>query len=697
MTFSRTIKENGIVKTACGLCPMSCGMEVHISSGKIVKIQGIRSHTLNKGFLCPKGRAVPEYVYSPHRLTTPLLRQGSSWQEISWEQAMNTIVAHLEELRSNDEAKSLAFALGMPVLLSGTFMAGVVRRFAHNFGTPNCISVESICYRCRMLGYISTLGKFFEADPENSACIIVWGTNPDQSSPPVGIQVKNGQRKGARLIVIDPCRTKLAAKAEHYLQPRPGTDGALILAMMNVINGEGLYDKEFVSKYTVGFNELAEHVKAYSPERVQEITSVEAEKIKEVARIFATHRPGCILQGTNSLDQTSSGFQNSRGVAILQAITGNIDIPGAFIQVPRLRVNIVEETKKVPEIPIGIKEYPVFYGIYGRTFGEGQTMILLESILSGQPYPVNSMIVSGSNPVLTWPNSNKVEKALSKLKFLVVMDQFMTKTARLAHLVLPAATFLERTELCDYYSLYGEPYVMVRKKVLEYGQCRSDLHFWLELAHRLGYQKEFPWSDAVSLLDYMLEPSGFTYETLTEQYPDGYCYGQKKYKTYEHQNFKTPSGKIELYSQGLSDLGYSPLPDYQEPPESKISTPELAKKYPLSLTTGARKVYHTHSQHRQIPSLSSKVPEPLAEINPVTAGQYGLKDMDIAIVESPRGEIEMKVNVTDAILPGVINIPHGWEEANVNVLTNNTPADQITGYPALKGLLCSVRKKGSQN
>lgn len=433
--------------------------------------------------------------------------------------------------------------------------------------------------------------------------------------------------------------------------------------------------------------------KAYSPERVQEITSVKAEIIKEVARIFATNRPGCIFQGTNCLDQTSSGFQNSRGVAVLQAITGNIDVLGGFVQIPRLRVNIVEEIKKVAETPIGIKEYPVFYGIYGRNFGEGQTMILLESILSGQPYPVNSMIIDGSNPVLTWPNSNKVEKALSKLKFLVVMDQFMSKTARLAHLVLPAGTFLERTELCDYYNLLGEPYVMIRKKVLEYGQCRSDLDLWLDLARRLGYQEDFPWSDEVSLVNYMLQPSGFTYQSLTEDYPDGYSYSQQKYKSYEKQPFKTPSGKIELYSQGLSDLGYFPLPEYREPPESKISTPELAVRYPVILTTGARKVFFTHSQHRHVPSLSQKAPEPLAEINPVTAGQYGLKDMDTAIVESPRGEIELKVNVTENILPGVINIPHGWEKANVNVLTNNTPADQITGYPVLKGLLCNLRRK----
>ena len=693
MTGSRTITTNGIEKTACGLCHMSCGMELHIKDGRISSVNGIREHPLNKGFLCPKGRAVLEHVYSPKRLSVPLLKEGSGWKEISWEAAMKIIITNLEGIQGSAGPRSLGIAVGMPVLLSGTSTVGLIRRFAHVFGTPNCFSVESICCRCRMLAYIATLGRFFVADPENSACIVVWGSNPEQSSPPVGTRILQSKRKGARLVVIDPRRTSMAARADFHLQPRPGTDCALILAILNVIITEQLYDQDFVSKYTIGFDELANHVREYPPERVQDITSVPAEKIREVARLFAVTKPACIVQGTNALDQTPSGFHNSRGIAILQAVTGNIDVPGGFIQSPRLRVNVVEAVEKVEEPPIGIDSYPFFYGIYGREFGEGQTMVLLESLLTGQPYSINSMIISGSNPVLTWPDSAKVKKALSRLRFLVVMDQFMTETARLAHLVLPVGTFLERPELCDYYSLWGLPYVMVRKKILEYGQCRPDLDFWLELAHRMGYQEQFPWQSIEEVIDYTLKPSGFTYKYFAEEHPNGIYYGEQKYRKYEKQEFKTPSGKIELYSRYMAEMGYAPLPTCQEPAESEASTSGLAEKYPLTLTTGARQVCYIHSQLRDLASLNRKMPEPLAEINPVTARQYKVNDGNMVVIESPGGEIEIKAKVTEDIMPGVINIPHGWVQANVNLLTDSTPADPITGYPALKGLLCRIRVK----
>jgi len=693
MTISRTIIANGVEKTSCGLCHMGCGIEVHIKEGRITEVKGMQENPFNKGFICPKARAIPEYIYSPDRLTKPLLKQGSGWKEISWDEAMNIIVANLEELQAAEEAKSLAISEGMPLLLSGSGTIAATHRFAHAFGTPNTFSCESYCYRSKMLGYIATLGHFYVGNPENAACMIVWASDPDQSSPPVGVKVWQGKRNGAKTVVINPSQSKLAAKADYFLQPIPGTDGALLLAMLNVIIGEELFDKEFVSKYTVGFAELAEHVKTSTPEWAQEITSVNADQIRDIARMFATVKPACIIPGVHGLDPQASGFQNNRAIAILQAITGNIDVRGGFIQTPRLRVNMVAPTEALPEEPLGIDKYPILYGIYGRNFGEGQAMVMIDAILTEKPYPIKSMIVAAANPVVTWPNSAVVEKALSKLKFLVVMDQFMTKTARMAHLVLPAATCLERDELSDYYSLWGTPYVMMRKKLLEYGECRSDLEFWIDLARRMGYQEAFPWSDPVAMIDYMLEPSGLSYQALTEQYPDGFVYGKQKYKKYEEKGFKTPSGKIEIYSQTMKDLGLPPLPVYKESLESKTNSPELAEKYPLILTTGARRLFNAGSRFREVPSLRRRIPEPVVEINPATTQAYGLADGEMAVVENDRGKIEIKVKVTDTIMPGVLQIPHGWEEANVNYLTNNISEDVVTGYPVMKGLLCSIRKK----
>jgi formate dehydrogenase (coenzyme F420) alpha subunit len=686
-----------LVKTTCQLCHLGCGMNVSLENGRIVKVEGMPEHPLNEGLLCPKGEAVIEYVYSPDRVKYPMKRDGDGWQRISWDEALDTIVDKMTEVKDTYGAKAFAVAIGMSILLSGSVAVGLIRRFCYAFGSPNCFSVESMCYRCRVISYLLTYGRFRMADPENSRCIILWGHNPTNSNPMITQNILRAKDNGATLIVIDPRRTPLAQMADIHLQPRPGTDCALILGLINVIVSRGLYDKEFVDKWTFGFDRLAEHAKAYTPSYVEKITRVPADMIEKVARVYATTGPACIIQGTNALDQHHTGVQNSRGVAILQAITGNVDVPGGFIRAPRLRENPIEMPTKPKEAAIGQKEFPVFYSVFGREFGEGQAMLLSDTLLTGEPYPIKMMIVSGSNPLLTWPDSQKVRRAFEKLDFLVVMDQFMSRTARMADMILPAATFLERTELSDYYSLWGLPYVMLRKKIIDYEECWPDLKFWFELAHRLGYAEHFPWKTIEEAIDYILEPSGFSVQKLTEELPQGVTYGQVKYKEYESQGFPTPSGKVELYSETLAGLGYHPMPTFGEPPESPESTPDLAREYPLILTTGARILEFCHSQHRNIPMLRRRSPEPVAEIDPATATKYGIADGDMVTVSTVRGSIEIKARVTEDIMPDVVCISHGWDEANVNMLTSQQPADPIIGYPAFKSLLCRVEKKGGKS
>jgi anaerobic selenocysteine-containing dehydrogenase len=682
-----------LVKTTCQLCHLGCGMNVYVGKGRIVKVEGMADHPFNKGILCPKGEAVIDYVYSPDRLKYPMRRTGDGWERISWDEALDIIVDRMTEVKSTYGAKAFAVAIGMSILLSGSVTVGLIRRFCYAFGSPNCFSVESMCYRCRVISYLLTYGRFRVADPANSKCIIIWGHNPTNSNPVVTESILKAKDQGATLIVIDPRRIPLARMADVHLQPRPGTDCALILGFINVMVRQGLYDKEFVDKWTFGFDRLAEHAKSYAPSYVERITGVPADIIERVARAYAATKPACIIQGTNALDQNPTGIQSGRGVAILQAVTGNVDVPGGFIRAPRLRENPIEMPTKPAEAAIGQREFPIFYGVFGREFGEGQAMLLCDTLLSGQPYPIKMMIVTGSNPLLTWPDSQKVKRAFQKLDFLVVMDQFMTQTAKMADLVLPAATFLERTELSDYYSLWGLPYVMLRKKVIDYEECWPDLKFWFELAHRLGYKQYFPWKTIEEAIDYVLEPSGLTVRKLTEEVPEGVTYGSVKYKEYESEGFRTPSGKVELYSETLAGLGYYPMPTFEEPPESPRSTPELAQEYPLILTTGARLLEFCHSQHRNIPKLRQRSPEPLAEINVATAAKYSVADGDIVTISTKRGSIRIKARVSESIMPGVVCISHGWDEANVNVLTSQKPADPIIGYPALKALLCQIEKK----
>ncbi|MGQ9546840.1 MAG: molybdopterin-containing oxidoreductase family protein [Dehalococcoidia bacterium] len=682
-----------LVKTTCQLCHLGCGMNVYVEEGRIVKVEGMSEHPFNKGVLCPKGEAVIEYVYSPDRLKYPLKKKNDGWQRISWNEALDIVVDKMTEVKSTYGAKAFAVAIGMSILLSGSVTVGLIRRFCYAFGSPNCFSVESMCYRCRVISYLLTYGRFRVADPGNSRCIILWGHNPTNSNPVLTDSILRAKDKGATVIVIDPRRIPLARTADIHLQPRPGTDCALILGLLNVIISRGLYDKEFVDKWTLGFERLAEHVKLYTPSYVEKITWVAADAIEKLAQTYATTKPACIVQGTNALDQHRTGIQNGRGVAILQAVTGNVDVPGGFIRAPRLRENPIEMPTKPQEAAIGQKEYPVFYSVLGREFGEGQAMLLCDNLLTGEPYPIKMMIVTGSNPLLTWPDSRKVKQAFQKLDFLVVMDQFMTQTAKMADLVLPAATFLERTELSDYYSLWGLAHVMLRKKVIQYEECWPDLKFWFELAHRLGYGQYFPWKTIEEAIDYVLEPSGLTLKRLTVEKPEGVTYGSVKYKEYESEGFRTPSGKVELYSETLAGLGYHPMPTFEEPPESPESTPELTQQYPLILTTGARILEFCHSQHRNISRLRQRSLEPLVEINPATAARYGIADGDMVTVSTRRGSIEIKARVFEDIMPGVVCISHGWDEANVNILTSQEPADPIIGYPALKALLCRIERK----
>ena len=682
-----------MVKTSCQLCHLSCGMNVYVKGGKIVRIEGMPEHPLNEGVLCPKGEAAIDYVYSPDRLKYPLKRDGSGWQRISWDEALDTIADEMIKVKQSHGVKAFATCIGMSILLSGSSTPALIRRFCYAYGSPNFFSVESMCYRCRIIAYILTFGRFRVADPENSQCIVLWGHNPDNSNPMLARAVHKGRDKGAKLIVVDPKRTRLAGEADIHLQIRPGTDCALVEGLINVIISEKLYDKEFVDGWTFGFDMLAEHVKPYTPAHVEEITGIPAGLVEEAARLYATTKPACIAQGTNTLDQHTTGIQNSRGIAILQAITGNIDTAGGFIRSPRLRENPVEMPRKLEERGIGQQEFPIFYSVLGREFGEGQAMLLSDTLLTGKPYPIKMMIIAGSNPVLTWPDSRKVAQALAKLDFLVVMDQFMSQTAQMANIVLPAATFLERTELSDYYSLWGIPYVMLRKKVIEYEECWPDLKFWFELAHRLGYEQYFPWRNIEEAFDHILEPSGLTVKRLTEDIPGGMLYSGTRFteKEYKKDGFRTPSGKVELYSEALAKQGYDPMPTFREPLESPVATPD--PDYPLILTTGARILQFCHSQHRNIPRLRRDVPEPLAQIHPETAVGYGIRDGNMVTLSTKRGSIDIKARVTDDIRPNVVSIAHGWGEANANILTSQEPADPIIGYPGLKALLCNIKRK----
>jgi len=675
------------VTSDCMLCVWDCGIKAHLQDGRLVKVEGLREHPVSRGYICPRGEALPEYVYSPNRLLSPMIREKGRWQKVGWDSALDYSAEKLKHIKQKYGARALAVFCGS-VGVENIEVATFARRFTGAFGTPNLLSVENICYRARILARQLTFGRYPLDDPGDSRCIVLWGHNPDGAKGMLGELIRRKlAQKDFQLIVIDPKRIPLAEKA-YYLQIRPGTDAALGLAMLNVIINEDLYDKEYVEQYTIGFDELVEHVQKHTPEWAEGITWIPAADIRAVARTFAKCKPSCIIQGVNSLDQHRNGLQNSRLLSILQAVTGNVYTPGSWVTIPR--IPLANLSLKVEEPPLGAGDYPVFSSLWGRTAPFGIATMFPQAVLEGEPYPIRATIVTAANPVVSFPEAGLFKKALSNLDFLAVLDPFLSETAELADVVLPACTFLEKGGLAYVYGVvFGEPYAMIHHKVIDpVGDSWPDWKIWCELARRLDLGQYFPWQTDEEIVEALLPPG--EYKDSLKAASLGAYYGQKEYDIQKRKKLNTPSGKIELYSQTLKDYGYDPIPEYLEPYQSPASTPDLAKKYPLILISGSRTQEYTHTQLRYVPVLRQSNPEPLAEMHPATAEQYALKNGSMVQVETKSGGMKLRLYTSDKVAPGVVSVPHGWAQANVNLLVDMEGLDPITAYPDFKTVLCRI-------
>lgn len=674
------------INTVCINCVCSCGLVAYVEDGKLVKTEGMREHPLSKGYLCPRGKALSEWVYSPDRILYPMKKENGNWKRISWDEALDIISKKLQEIKEKFGPRALAIFCGS-LGVENLEIAAFARRFKGAYGTPNLFSVESVCYRSRIIAHQLTFGTFFLEEPQEAKCVVLWGTNPHESKPYWAEMLENSAEK--RIIVINPRKIPLSEKGTHYFIV-PGSDCSLALAMINVILDEELYDREFVKNYTIGFDELKEHTKAFSPEKVESKTGIEAKKIRELARAYATTKPACIIPGT-CFDQRADGLYTMRAFAILQTITGNLDVPGGWVSIAFPRPGDL----KIPveEKPLGAKEHPIFYSLWGRPSPYGQTLYLPDAVLKEKPYPVKALIVSAGNPGLSMPESSLWQEVFKKLDLLVVMDMFMTETAKYAHIFLPACSFLERPGIGYVYAVTsGIPYIILRRQVIEpVGEAWPDWKFWSELGRRMGYSDVFSWKTDKEVIDFFLEPMGLSFDKLDE-HPYGLFYSQKTYDYIKKGKMRTPSGKIEIYSKTLADYGYAPLPEPIDPEVVVFDDPKEKDKYPLWLSTGFRIIYFTHTQFRNVKSLRSNYPEPVAEINPETARKSGLSDGEMALIETPKGQLKIKIKYTPELMEGVVLISHGWEEANVNVLTSCKVADPVTGYPQLKALRCRISK-----
>ena len=691
-----------IIKTICQMCNRCCGMNVHVEDGRMVMVEGMPEHPASKGGLCAKGLSAVQYEYDPARITRPVKRVGDrgegKWEQISWDEALRITVERLTQIKEQYGAKSIAFYKGQGG--SWETIWQLVKRFMNVLGSPNYCAHSQLCWIPIMMGQVYTLGGMPMPDIENTNCILSWGFNPFTSCiANFGRRVLDAKQRGAKLVVIDPRFSSAAAKADIFVRPRVGTDGALALGMLNVVLDEELHDKEFVATWTYGFDELREFVQQYTPQRGQDITGVPATTICEVARLYATTKPSCILVGGNGLDQHTNVVQTSRAIAILEAVSGNIDQPGGNVFSMRPSLTELSLADKLPNEVKDVGQHPLYYQAWSVA---GSDMV--DALLSGKPYPLKAMIVMDGDPARSLSNTIRVEEALKKLDFLVVHELFMTGAAELADIVLPASSYFESIQTNTYPFNAAPPIntqlVGLRNKVVEPpGECHSDFEFLFELARKLGYSGYFPWKTTEEALDDQLKPTSITVKDLKE-HPEGIVKTftpQELYRKYERQEFATPTKKVELYSTILEKSGYDPLPTFKEPEESPISRPDMAEEYPLICNDSIKPGLFVHNQYRTLPWLKRIMPEPWVEIHPQKAEELGIKDKEMVVVESPRGNIRVQARLTEGIDPGTVFIPHGWGQPYAhgqadNNLTPDSPRCPVSGSTSNRAFLCRIRK-----
>lgn len=690
-----------LIKSICEMCGSgygSCGIDVYAEDDKVVKIEGTKGYPVNDGKLCPKGIAGVQMQNSPDRLLYPMKRVGEKgsgkFERISWREAIDILSGTFKSLISTHGPEAIGWMKG-----SGggwQFAWDACQRFMNAIDAPNLMSTGHNCHFARIAAHICTFGTEPEGDYEHSRVILLWGYNPFNTAlSSHGIRIMKAKKRGVPLIVIGTRFDKTAAKADLFVQVRPGADGALALAMIHVIIKEKLYDEAFVKKWTYGFDRLAGAVESWSPEKASAVTWVPAETIRKVARMFATLKPAAMHE-SNGIDQHPSVFQTTRAMDCLVAITGNLNRRGAMVLDPWARpagfqpwrdMTLRNPSPEVKQVmgKRSVSTYPFYYNMF-----YGGISHIMDALATGKPYPIRALVAQGINPMVTNDDHCKVADTLRKVPFLAVLDTVMTPTCRIADLVLPAATYLEKDALLKW-AFRAKPRVdraffgLQRKVVEPRGEAKSEFDFFRDLMWAMGHRDEWPFKTMQEWVDYELEPMGLSFEKLAED-P-----GKIIWKTFSDDELgeeglkrflqlpSFPQHKIPLYSDFLEKAEIDPLPRFEEVAESPMTDPDLARDYPLVAMASIKPGVFVHAQYRTLPWLRDILPEPFVEIHPETAAELDVQEGETVRVESLRGSIELKARLIRTMDRKAVALTHGWWEPVTNVLTPSEFRDPVCG------------------
>ena len=723
-----------------GCHPTGCGIKTYVNSnGELVRVEGDENHPITNGRLCVRCLTIRDYVYNPDRVLYPMKRARedrgkNKWERITWDEAYDTIAEKVKYFKDKYGAESI-------LVMGGTGREGgpMLPAYAHAcLGTPNACYTQSgySCYIPRVAGTTYVMGATYPEmdyagglpgrydDPmfKLPELIVFWGKEPLPSNGDglFGHAAIDMMRRGSKLMSIDPRVNWVSTRADWHLRLRPGTDAALGMAMLNVIIEEDLYDHDFVDKWCYGFEQLAERVKEMPAEKAAEICDLDANQIREAARVYAAAKPAQIAWGL-AIDQKSNGVQAGHCIMALEAITGNIDVPGGQL------IGDVNDGLELgfgwnnlgPELQskiLGIKEYPAYVGLVLNA----QCDMVLDALEAGDDakyYPFKMGVFEDTNFLAGTcaAQPKRWHDAMVKnLEWCFGIDVWMTPTIQATcEIFLPLSSTVEHDTVV--YTHYGASPIMAGavNKSITVGDCKGDCEIFYELGLRcmpINFEKYKDYYDF--LADYRLAYKK-SFEELREEVVHQktemcgyYKYESGRLRPDGMPGFNTPTGRVELYSTMFRQFGEDPLPYYEEPQLSPVSTPEKMEEYPFVLTTGARTYCYFHSEGKQIPYLREMNPDPLIEINPQDALELGIADGQWVEVASPFGKCVLKAKVSQIVKPGVVHAQHGFwfpekdpEEpslyevwrSNINELIPHFMVGKLGFGAPFKCLICSVK------
>ncbi|MFT5114245.1 MAG: anaerobic selenocysteine-containing dehydrogenase [Parasphingorhabdus sp.] len=786
------------VSSFCALCVSRCGAVATLEDGRFTKLAADPTHPTGQA-LCIKGKVAPEIVYSPDRLLHPVKRTrpkgdpDPGWQHISWDEALDTVAQKMTELAAQHGAESVAFSNASPSTSAMSDSIAWIQRLRHAFGSPNQSGSMELCGWGRYLANIYSFGVGLPAecmpDLENAGCILYWGYNPTVSRVAHSTATRAAQKRGAKLVVVDPRYAGLARQADEWLQVRPGTDGALALGLAQVMIDRGWYDEAFVRNWTNGpllvredngmflraqdinpsdktdsflawdqstdqpitydaesqqyqagketlalfgsfevgttdglatcqpvFQQMADLCNRYVPGEVERITGVPADQVQNCAKLLWDSRPVAYM-AWSGLEQQSNATQVARAIGLLYALTGNFDMKGGNVQFPLVpSADILGNEFLSPEQrskTLGLSERPL--GL--PRFDHITSSDIYRAVLEQQPYPVRGLVSFGSNLLVAHADGEVGREALSKLDFHVHIDLFMNPTAELADIVLPTTSPFESEGLKIGFEINQAAcsLIQLRQRLVEpRGEARSDIEIIFDLACRLGLGKHFWAGDIDAAYRHQLAPSGVTLEALREN-PAGISVPLEiRYQKYANASkqgspaFNTPSRKVEFYSETLLKHGYSPLPDYEKPLVSHGQRPELEKSFPLILTCTKDSLY-CESQHRGLPSLRRRAPDPQVDLHPSTAAERNIAAGDWVTISTLNGQIRARARFDKSLDPQVVCGQHGWwqacpeidapgydvvgsDSANFNLVIGHDAVDPVSGSVPMRAYVCEVMR-----